>query len=80
MIPILRQDLANHYFYGSLAAYLGAGAGLFFGYPPGQLAQASSTGVGLLRELYNWKYTTGFSWDDWTVTSLAGTPLLALFP
>lgn len=28
MIPTLRQDLANHYFYGSLAAYLGAGAEL----------------------------------------------------
>lgn len=78
MIPVLPADKANHFFYGSLAAYTGAAVGMYIRVSPGYLGQAAAFGIGFLRELYNWKYTTGFSWADLAVTTLAGTPLMAL--
>lgn len=78
-LPMLPHDKANHYIYGAITACAAAALAPFVGVHPGVAAQAASFGVGLLKEVYDWKFGTGFNAPDLAVTSVAGTPVALLF-
>ena len=76
---MLPHDKANHALWGYVAASLAAGLAPLVGIPRAEAAQVASFTVGLAKELYDWKFGTGFDPADLAITTLAGTPVALLF-
>ena len=79
MLPLIPHDKANHAIWGYIAAFLAAIVAPYVGVSPSVAAQSASFAVGLAKEVYDWKWGTGFDPVDLAVTALAGTPGALLF-
>lgn len=70
---LIPEDKANHVIQGALAGAVGASLSPYLGTHPAVLAQITSIFLGFVKELYDAKWGTGFSPQDWLATSLGGS-------